>query len=152
MTACNECKDTYFDKFLKSALHHGRREKRLEMVYILGELQDPRALDALNTIMTEDDPYLVSEAIKAAGKIGGPKAMEQLQVMMHHPSFMVRGEVALAVGEMDHPNKDELLNQLLNDTSPYVANCAYLVLNYSNVNLNRKEMQKMRFCYAKRCD
>jgi len=132
MTACNEDEDTYFDKVLQSALHHGRREKRIEMVYILGELRDTRALDALKTIMTEDDPYLVSEAVGAIGKIGGPEAMEQLQIMMHHPSFMVRGVVALAVGEMDHPKRDELLNQLLKDSSPYVANCAYLVLNYNN--------------------
>jgi HEAT repeat protein len=152
MTACNEDEDTYFDKVLKSALHHGRREKRMEMVYILGELRDPRALDALKTIMTEDDPYLVSEAVEAIGKIGGPEAMEQLQIMMHHPSFMVRGEVALAMGEMDHPKRDELLNQLLNDISPYVANCAYLILNYSNVGLKRKDTQKRRFCCAKRCD
>jgi HEAT repeat protein len=132
MTACNEDEDTYFDKVLQSALHHGRREKRREMVYILGELRDTRALDALKTIMTEEDPYLVSEAVEAIGKIGGPEAMEQLQIMIQHPSFMVRGIVALAVGEMDHPKRDELLNQLLKDSSPYVANCAYFVLNYNN--------------------
>ena len=122
------------------------------MVYILGELRDPRALDALKTIMTNNDSYLVSEAVKAVGKIGGPKAMELLLIMMHHPSFMVRGEVALAMSEMDHPKRDELLNQLLNDISPYVANCAYIVLNYNNVNLNRKDMQERRICCAKRCD
>lgn len=60
MTVCNEGEDTYFDKVLKSALHHGRREKRREMVYILGELRDPRSLDTLKTIMTEDDSFLVS--------------------------------------------------------------------------------------------
>jgi HEAT repeat protein len=73
MTTCNKCKDTYFDKFLKSALHHGRREKRLEMVYILGELQDPRALDALNTVMAEDDPYLVSEAVGLQERSADPR-------------------------------------------------------------------------------
>jgi HEAT repeat protein len=130
MTACNEDEDTYFDKVLKSALHHDRREKRKEMVYILGELRDPHALDALKTIMTEDDPYLISEAVKAAGKISGPNVIELLLMMMHHPSFMVRGEVALAMGEIDHPMRYELLNQLLNDISPYVADCAYIVLNY----------------------
>lgn len=145
MTACNEDEDAYFGKVLQSALHHGRREKRIEMTYILGELRDARALDALKTIMTEDDLYLVSEAVEATGKIVGPKAMEQLQIMMHHPSFMVRGEVALAIGKMDHPNRDELLKQLQNDISPYVANCANLGLNCNNVNLNRKDMQKRRF-------
>jgi HEAT repeat protein len=129
MTACNESKDSYFDKVLKSALHHDRREKRKEMIYILGELRDPRALDALETIMTEDDPFLVLEAVKATGKISGSKAMEFLLVMMHHKSFMVRGEVALAMCKMDHPKKDELLNRLLLDISPYVANCAHFVLN-----------------------
>lgn len=128
MTACNADRDTYFDKVLQSALHHGRREKRREMVYLLGELRDPRALDALKTIMTEDDPYLISEAVRSTGKIGGPKALEQLQIMMHHPSFIVRGEVALALGEMDHPKREEILNKLLNDISPYVANCAYIIL------------------------
>jgi HEAT repeat protein len=102
--------------------------------------------------MAEDDPYLVSEAVKAAGKIGGPKVMEQLQIMMHHPSFMVRGEVALALGEIAHPKRDALLNELLNDGSPYVANCAHIALNYNNINLKRNDMQKMRFCHAKRCN
>jgi HEAT repeat protein len=128
MTTCNADKDTYFDKVLQSALSHDRREKRREMVYILGELRDPRALDALVTIMAEDDPFLVFEAVRATGKIGGPAALEQLQIMMHHPSFIVRGEVALALDEMDHPKRDEILNQLLNDISPYVANCAYVIL------------------------
>lgn len=121
--------ETYFDKLLRSALHHERREKRREMIYILGELRDPRALDALGTIMIEDDPYLASEAVRAAGKIGGDRAMELLLSVMHHPSFMVRGEVALAMDEMDHPMREELLNHLLEDMSPYVANCARLVLN-----------------------
>lgn len=138
MTACNVCEDSYFDKVLKSALHHSRREKRREMIYILGELRDPRAFDALKNIMTEDDSHLVAEAAKAVGKIGGHKAMEQLLIMMHHKSFLVRGEVALAAGEMDHPIKAELLNRLLEDVSPYVANCAHLVLN-RRCNRNGKE-------------
>ncbi|MDQ1261857.1 MAG: repeat protein, partial [Euryarchaeota archaeon] len=83
MIAINEDEGSYFEKVLKSALHHDRREKRREMIYILGELRDLRALDALKTIMTEDDPYLVSEAVKATGKINGPKAMEMLRIMMH---------------------------------------------------------------------
>jgi HEAT repeat protein len=134
MTACNEHEDSYFDKVLKSAMHHDRREKRREMIYILGELRDSRALDALKTIMIEDDPHLVAEAAKAAGKIGGPIAMELLLIMMHHPSFLVRGEVALAMGEMDHPKKDELLDRMLLDISPYVANCAHFVLRRCNRN------------------
>ena len=128
MIAINEDEGSYFEKVLKSALHHDRREKRREMIYILGELRDLRALDALKTIMTEDDPYLVSEAVKATGKINGPKAMEMLRIMMHHRSFMVRGEVALAIGEIDHSMMDELLSLLLNDISPFVANCARLVI------------------------
>jgi len=129
MIACNEDNDAYFEKILKSALQHERREKRKEMIYILGELRDPRALDALGTIMTEGDPFLVLEAVKATVKISGPKAMEFLLILVHHKSFMVRGEVALVMGEMDHPKKDELLNRLLLDISPYVANCAHFVLN-----------------------
>ena len=72
----------------------------------LGNCKIPCALDTLKTIMTEDDPYLVLEAVKAAGKIRGPKAMECLLIMMHHQSFMERGEVAVARDESDHPNRD----------------------------------------------
>lgn len=129
MAASDEDQDDYFNKVLRSALHHRRMEKRREMVYILGELRDPRALGALEAIMAEDDPFLVSEAVRATGKIGGPRAIELLLMMMHHPSFMVRGEVALAMGRMDHPNRDEILKRLLNDTSPYVADCAGYALN-----------------------
>jgi HEAT repeat protein len=100
-------------------------DTRREMIYILGELRDPGAMDALKTIMTEDDPHLVAEAVKAAGKIGGP--MDLLLIMMDHPSFLVRGEVALAMGEMDHPKKDELLNRQLRDISPYVVDCANFI-------------------------
>ena len=142
MSASDEDQDVYFYKVLKSARHHPRIEKRREMVYVLGELRDTRALAALETIMTEEDPFLVSEAVKAAGKIGGSRAIDLLLIMMHHPSFMVRGEVALAMGRIDHPNKYELLNQLLNDISPYVANCA-------NIALSRND--RRRICYGKRC-
>lgn len=85
-------------------------------------------MDALASIMTEDDPYLVSEAVKAAGKIGGVKAMEQLQIMTHHRSFLVRGEVAKAIGSVDNPDLSELLDQLLKDISPYVEECARMAL------------------------
>lgn len=129
MSASDEDQDVYFYKVLKSALHHPRIEKRREMVYVLGELRDPRAMAALETVMADDDPFLVSEAVKAAGKIGGSKAVELLLMVIQHPSFMVRGEVALTMGRMDHPNRDKLLNQLLNDVSPYVANCANIVLS-----------------------
>ena len=152
MVPCNKDADTYFDKVLESALHHGRREKRREMIYLLGELRDSRALNTLKAIMAEDDPYLVWEAVAAVAKIGGPAAIDRLQIMMHHPSFMVRGEVALALRKMEHPKREELLNQLQSDNSPYVANCAYIALNYNNVNLNEKDMQKRRFLCAKRCD
>lgn len=152
MTACDEDEFTYFDKVLRSALYHPRRGKRIEMVYILGKLRDPRALGALEAILAEDDPYLVCEAVVAAGKIGGPNALEMLKAMVHHPSFMVRGEVALALHEIDHPDRDDLLDQLLNDISPYVSNCARIILNGTIDNLKRKDMQNMRFCYAKRCD
>lgn len=129
MAASNEDQDVYFYKVLKSALHHCRIEKRREMVYVLGELRDPRALVALEAIMTEDDPFLVSEAAKAAGKIGGSRAIELLKKMMHHPSFMVRGEVALAMRRLDCLNRDEILKQLLNDSSPYVVDCASIASN-----------------------
>lgn len=135
MTICYEREGTYFAKVLQSALHHVRPEKRIEMVYILGELHDDRALTALETIMSEDDSYLVCKAVEAAGKIGGVEAMKLLLMMAHHSSFMVRGEVALALSKMDNPIRDELLSRLLSDPSPYVANCANLVLNYSNIKL-----------------
>jgi len=135
MAPINEDQDDYFCKVLKSALYHRRMEKRREMVYVLGELRDPRALAALEAIMTDGDPFLVSEAVKAAGKIGGPRAIELLLIMMHHSSFMVRGEVALAIGRLDHPDRDEILRQLLNDTSPYVVYCARIA---SNQNQNKK--------------
>lgn len=121
--------DGYLDVVMQSALHHSRREKRREMVYLLGELYDDRALDALDAIMSEDDPYLVCESVRAAGKIGGPKALKQLQAMANHPSFMVRGEVALALGAMADEDGMKLIDELQNDSSPYVAGCAGNVLD-----------------------
>lgn len=128
MRARDDVDETYFEKVLKSALNHPRRDKRMEMIYLLGELRDLRAMDALASIMTEDDPYLVSEAVKAAGKMGGVKAMEQLQIMTHHRSFLVRGEVAKAIGSVDNPDLSEMLDQLLKDISPYVEECAHMAL------------------------
>ena len=121
------------------------------MVYILGELGDPRALDALETVIAEDDPYLASEAAKATGKIGGPRALEILQNAMPHSSFMVRGEVALALGSMAHEKRDypleqqmleqkisDLLDQLLDDVSSYVASCAGIALEFNNIHKKTK--------------
>jgi HEAT repeat protein len=88
----------YFDKVLQSARHHKRPEKRIEMIHILGELRDNRALDTLKIILTESDVYIVSEAVEAIGKIGGANAIELLKTVMDHPSFLVRGRVALSIG------------------------------------------------------
>ncbi len=129
----------YFDKVLQSAIHHSRPEKRIEMIHILGELHDDRALDALKDILSEPDIYIVSEAAMAIGKIGGSKAMELLKTIMDHPSFLVRGKAALSIGMINNPEKDFLLNQMTKDKSPYVVGCALRSLNNSHISRTTNE-------------
>jgi HEAT repeat protein len=129
----------YFDKVLQSAIHHRRPEKRVEMIHILGELRDDRALDALKNILTEPDIYIVSEAAMAIGKIGGATAVELLKTVMNHPSFLVRGKVALSIGMINNTERDCLLNQLTKDKNPYVVRCALLSLNNSHIGRTTNE-------------
>jgi len=117
----------YFDRVLQSARHHARPDKRREMIHILGRLQDPRALDPLKDFLGEKDPFIVSEAVEAIGNIGGAEAIELLKAVTDHPSFLVRSKVALAMGRINHPDCKHILNQLINDKSPYVAKCALSV-------------------------
>jgi HEAT repeat protein len=129
----------YFDKVLQSAIHHSRPEKRIDMIHILGELWDDRALDTLKDILAEPDIYIVFEAVEAIGKIGGAKAMELLKTVMDHPPFLVRGKVTRSIGMINNPERNCLLNQLTKDKGPYVVRCALLSLNNSHIRRNTNE-------------
>ncbi len=77
---------TYFEKILHSARHHPRPEKRIEMIRLLGELQDARALPLLSGLLKEPDLYIISEAVEAIGRIGGseaPSSISRLCRTMH---------------------------------------------------------------------
>lgn len=68
MIACDSRGETYLQNIMQSAMSHPRHDKRLEMVHLLGDLRDPRALGTLSVLLSEDDLYMIAEAIEAARK------------------------------------------------------------------------------------
>lgn len=80
----------YVDKLIL-ALNHPEPSTPLRAASILGELQDPRAVDTLIAIVrSPNDIYLVREAIRALAKIGTPEAMAFLVTLADHQIKMVR--------------------------------------------------------------
>ena len=84
---------------------------RLKAVYVLGELEDPRAFDTLVKALA--DPYVEvrRNAAKALGKLKDLRVFDALIKALTDPSASVRREAAKALGELSvaldeqHPYK-----------------------------------------------
>lgn len=64
-------------------------------IEVLGRRGYQKAVPALEKILeTENDYYLIREAIKALDRIGGPKAGAIIGSLSRHPSSLVRKVVS----------------------------------------------------------
>jgi HEAT repeat protein len=81
---------SYEDKLLL-ALRHPVLEHRLMAIVILGRRRSERAVPFLRALLdSEDNVYVVREALRALARIGGPGAQAVLQAATSHQARLVR--------------------------------------------------------------
>jgi HEAT repeat protein len=86
-----ESKD-YVDRLIL-ALDHPEKGTPLRAAWILGQLRQPKAVEALMaSVQKTDDVYLIRAAIKALGEIGAPRAIAFLKSLCNHPARIVSEE------------------------------------------------------------
>jgi HEAT repeat protein len=84
-----EEKNTYLEKLIL-ALRSKDGFTARRAAYILGEIGNPQAIDALATTIEEQDPYVAAEAVMALAKIGGIRALDIVERAKSHPYITVR--------------------------------------------------------------
>ena len=94
----------------------------------LGELGDPRAVDALVSALSDPDEQTTIYAAWALGSIGDRRAAPGLLPLLDHPDAGLRKIAAYALGGIDAPESLEPLRALLNDPVEDVAWNAALAL------------------------
>jgi HEAT repeat protein len=92
------------DKYI-AALRHPQAGIRLRAAWILGRMQEARAVPALLAVVAargNHDPYLLSVAVKSLGLIGDRQAVPALAALLAEPgtSFMARVEAAYALADI----------------------------------------------------
>lgn len=84
-----EADSTYLDKLI-NALRSNDYFTARSVAYILGEIGDSKAIDALSICIENSDPYIAAEAIIAIAKIGGIRALGLIEKAKEHPYVTVR--------------------------------------------------------------
>lgn len=89
-------------RFRGSPIMRAKRRGLLRNVVVaLGNLQDPRALPALQAVLRDPDPLIRSHAAWALGRIGGSSARETLEAVLDtEPDVDVRQEIIRALTEI----------------------------------------------------
>ena len=87
----------YFEKLIL-ALHHPEPTTPIRAAWLLGKIQDPRAVAALIDIVKgTNNLYLAREAVKALGAIDTIQARYFLSTLADHPVRMIRAEACVAL-------------------------------------------------------
>jgi HEAT repeat protein len=94
----------------------------------LGELGDPRAVDALTSALSDPDEQTTIYAAWALGSIGDRRAAPGLLPLLDNPDAGLRKIAAYALGSIDAPEALAPLRALLNDPVEDVAWNAALAL------------------------
>jgi len=94
----------------------------------LGEVGDPRAVDALMEALNDSDPQTAIFAAWALGTIGDARAAPGLIPLLDHPDPGLRKIAAYALGAIDSPESLSPLRALLHDPVEDVAWNAALAL------------------------
>jgi HEAT repeat protein len=94
----------------------------------LGEIRDPRGVDALTAALADADEQTTIYAAWALGAIGDRRAAAALLPLLDHPDAGLRKIAAYALGGIDAPEALAPLRTLLNDPVEDVAWNAALAL------------------------
>jgi HEAT repeat protein len=92
------------DKYI-AALQHPQAETRLRAAWMLGRMREGRAVPAVLAVVAargDDDPYLLSAAVKSLGQIGDEQAVPALIGLLAErgASFMVRNAAMHALADI----------------------------------------------------
>ena len=103
---------------------------RLAAVQALGQLSDPRAIDALAEAMrTDTDPRVREAAASALGEIDSPRAVPALIAALGSERVVVvRAKIAWALGEIEDPRAVDALESALRDQAVEVRRQAVWAL------------------------
>ena len=103
------------------ALNDEEPEVRKTAIYILGEMEDPRAIDALGKILTSDPlAELRSRAAWALGEIEDERAIPALMKAVEDENGEVRKNVVWALGQIESEDALPALSKAAKDPNPKV--------------------------------
>ena len=115
---------------LLSVVRDENASVRLAAVEALGQLSDPRAIDALAEAMRNDsDPRVREAAASALGDIDSPRAVPALMAALGAERVVaVRAKIAWALGEIEDPRAIEALGAAVRDQAVEVRQQAVWAL------------------------
>jgi len=115
---------------LLSVLKDENAAVRLAAVQSLGNLSDPRAVDALvQALKTDTDPEVREAAAEALGEIDSPRAVPGLIAALGSEKVgAVRAKIAWALGEIDDKRAVEALGAVVRDPDAEVRRQAVSAL------------------------
>ncbi len=119
----------YVSKLI-SALDHPEPETPVRAAWILGELKEKRAVEALERVLSEGgrDPFLLASAAEALGKIGDPSAAGPLSLALESSYLSVRLSAVEALGRLGGGVAERALTLAMADPNPSVREAAERVL------------------------
>jgi len=108
-------------KPLINALKSKEQRVREKAAYLLGEIKDESAIEALKLTLRNDKPYVRKIAAEALGEIGGKAVITPLQMALNDESADAREGAAYALGKIKaYDTKGDLKRVLLEDKDPNV--------------------------------
>jgi HEAT repeat protein len=102
-----------FFPLLTKDLTHEKEENLPALLYALGLLKDPRAVDVLAGYLDHSDSRIRSQAVVSLGNIGDPSAKEFLKKCLLDREANVKWGASLSLAYMGDASGKEILEQLL---------------------------------------
>lgn len=92
-------------------------------IFALGATKNPKAVDALITLMEQDDPNLRAFAIDELGGMGDPRAFQPILRALDDKNLYVKSQAAKALGELGDKGAVSALVSVLDDIPRKVIAC-----------------------------
>lgn len=124
--------EDYTSKLI-SALEHPEPETPIRTAWILGELREGRAVDALTRLLEKgSDPYILAAAVEALGKIGDRRAIGVVARGLESGFLLVRLKAVEALGRLGSDEARSALESALKDPNLSVREAATKTLRQWN--------------------
>jgi len=92
-------------------------------IFALGATKNPKAVDALITVMAQDDPDLRAFAIDELGGMGDLRAFQPILRALDDKNLYVKSQAAKALGELGDKGAVNALVDMLDDIPRKVSAC-----------------------------